>query len=106
MNVTSSKGIQFRLFLGIPLNSEIKIHLEQSPLWKQVQLNPKENPPNLEITHFQNKEYLGFSIPEPTTSVENLQILEDLIEKQLSTYTNPSLAKNLQTKLFSITLIT
>ena len=101
MNITSSRGIQFRLSLGIPLNSEIKRHLEQSHLWKEAQLDPKKNPPNLEITHFQNKEYLGFSIPEPTTSVEHLQTLEDLIEKKLSKYTNPLLARNLKTKLFA-----
>lgn len=69
MDIENYQKISFKLFVGVMISSEIKMHLQQSKIWKQIEILPKKE--ELSIIHFRGKEYLGsylskghFALPE------------------------------------------
>lgn len=53
--------VSLRMLVGMPLNSEWKMHTNQSSAWKQMQILPLEQRELISVTH-QGKEYIAFFI--------------------------------------------
>lgn len=74
--------MQIRIFLGFEQNKAIKIHLNQSPLWKEAKLLGASF--LIEISH-QEKNYIGCFIPE-FLSLLQIKEKEQEIRSQLQLY--------------------
>lgn len=59
MTIQSSKQITVRIFVGIEINSEIKMRLNESPSWKDALILASQDPEILQIAPFQEKNYVG-----------------------------------------------
>jgi len=59
MTTQSTKQITVRMFVGIEINSEIKMRLNESPSWKDALILASKDPEILQIVPFQGKNYVG-----------------------------------------------
>ncbi|KIC74290.1 hypothetical protein DB42_BH00240 [Neochlamydia sp. EPS4] len=71
-------GVNLKIFIGCLITSELRMHLNQSLLWKQNKIAPELNSALREI-HFQDKDYIGIY---PTTDKISLMALKE-IEKEI-----------------------
>lgn len=71
--------VETRIFLGFLLTKEIKLHLSQSPSWKEAKLLGTQE---LIETQFQEKDYLGQFISQRLSCAQlkklNLEIRSQL----------------------------
>lgn len=70
-----SDSISIKLFLGFHNHGEIKMLLNQSPLWKEAKLFQKQS---LTETQFQEKDYIGFFFEAPLSYFELKEKEKDL----------------------------
>lgn len=70
VNLTSK--VSERLFLGCPLTSELRMHLNQSILWKHQKIAAD---PGLKIqeVHYEGKDYLGIYLKLEKISLSDLE---------------------------------
>jgi hypothetical protein len=71
-----------KFFLGFPLTSEIKMHLNQSPQWKEASLFQTQEMTEI---NFEGKEYIGFLLESPLLYTQ-LKNKEKDLKSQLQYY--------------------
>ncbi len=85
MSSAVDSKVTIRLFLGTPLQSELRANLHQSPHWREAQLlSPIEAP--LVIVWFHQKEYLGRYLPISELTVQELQESAQAIRQQIEMF--------------------
>lgn len=84
MGINVENRVTVRLFAGCLLNSELRMHLNQSQPWKQASILPEAK--NLLEVHFQNKDYIGQYLIFDKLSIFDLKNIEISIKKTLSSY--------------------
>ena len=72
-----------KIFIGIQLTPELRMHLNKSTLWKQAQFDSP-----LKEIQASGKDYLGLHIHEDIVSLEVIKKLEASIRNQLEPYCN------------------
>lgn len=75
----AEKGITFKLFTGFPVNSELRMHLKLSKTWKEHQIIQKKTPDDLQLVHFNDKDYLGYYLEPSLISMQDISALEKKI---------------------------
>lgn len=75
-------SVQIRLFLGVIVNKELQVHLNQSRIWKEAKLLGESS---LMETHWQEKDYIGSFIPSVMTLAQ-LKEKELEVKTQLQNY--------------------
>lgn len=79
-------ALSIRLFVGCPLNSEIKMHLNQSRQWKQTTISPHRNNKELIEIHHQGKDYLGYHLDLEKATLADLKQIEEHVKGQLQIF--------------------
>lgn len=82
-NLTNS--VTTRLFTGCHINSEIRMHLNQSIQWKHVILIPSSER-NLQEIHYRGKEYFGLYVESQKISLIDLTNIQQTIKDELKNY--------------------
>lgn len=54
------EGIAFKLFVGFLVTSELRMHLKLSEKWKEHVIVQKYAPEDLQLVHFEEKDYFGY----------------------------------------------
>ena len=104
MDVTTNKQLKVSLFLGIQETSTIRMHLNQSSLWKQDSiLRGTETPSE---THYQGKTYFGFPLVSEGISLAELHRIQKKLETTLIQYCPELPHEEIKTIIFPQILIT
>lgn len=69
-----AKSVTFRLFIGFPITSELKMELTRNVKWKEAEITLQKN---LRKVRFDEKEYLGRYLDSPTLALKDLPALEE-----------------------------
>ena len=85
MDDCSEDKIGIKLFAGFLLSSEIRMHLNESPLWKRSSFQDKTEFPLLE-THFYHQDYVGIFLEESFLSLSRAHQIEHSLRKLLAQY--------------------
>lgn len=85
MNIILENKVRFKLFLGCVITAELRMHLQQSLLWKQAKIGLHDQEDLIE-THFNHKDYIGFYHPQDKVSFPNLKEIENHILEKLKSY--------------------
>lgn len=87
MSLELESKVTVKLFVGCHLNSEIRMCLNQSKLWKQTAILPsKTNGQELLEVHFHGKDYFGRHLAFEKVTLVELRETENLIKNRLKTY--------------------
>ena len=86
MQQNVSSKVTVKLFLGIQITSEIRMHLRQSLKWKESHLHLETHTGYLIETHFQNNDYVGIFVAEERQPFEELKQLELAVRNLLLEY--------------------
>lgn len=70
---TVANSLTFRLFIGFPITSELKMELNRSAKWKEAEITLQKN---LERVHFDDKEYIGRYLESPILALKDLPGIE------------------------------
>lgn len=100
MNMQVENKIQFRLFVGCLMTSELRLQLDQSHEWKQAKIGPLEEN-NLVETHFHEKNYIGFFLVNNHVTLSELRQVEDKIFKALNAYCPQFASEKIRVLVFS-----
>lgn len=82
----AAERVQTRLFVGLLLTSEVRMHLNQSEQWKQEQVVRNESGETLQSLRYQDKEYIGSMLTTALLPLEELRTLEDSVRLVLNRY--------------------
>lgn len=86
METEKSNAIITRIFIGIEMSSEVKMRLNQSHLWKDAQLISGTDPAALKEVQYQQKSYVGRSMPYKEVTIKDLDTEISDILKILAEY--------------------
>lgn len=87
MSLELENKVTVKLFVGCHLNSEIRMLLNQSKLWKQTAIMPsRKNGKELLEVHFHGKDYFGRHLPSEKVTLVELRETEDLVKDRLKAY--------------------
>lgn len=86
MTSDTESRVQTKLFVGLLLTSEVRMHLNQSNLWKQDQVVRSESGDELQALRYQDKEYVGIMLAQPKLPLRELQGIENHVRIALDRY--------------------
>lgn len=81
---TVAEGISLKLFIGIPLNSELKLKLAQSKTWQESLITGTDDV--LKIVRFGEKEYFGRYLPHSHLLMSELPPIESSLIASIKHY--------------------
>ncbi len=85
MSVNIQNQLLVKLFVGCTLTSEIRMHLNESRLWNQAQVAPRQERDLIE-TRFQQQEYLGRFLNEKELAIPELKEIEKGVRSSIESY--------------------
>ncbi len=80
------QGIKLRVFVGCLVNSEVRMHLNFSDLWKTDQVIRSDDGDPLDKVRHEDKEYVGVTVSDPVLSEEELGMREAYVRRALERY--------------------
>lgn len=83
MNTDLSTRVTTKLFAGYLLNSELRMHLNQSKTYKQDKIGSHQD---LNEVHYQEKDYFGIYLEQTMVAFDELKKLEESLRKRLDFY--------------------
>lgn len=86
MKTLTEEKVIVKLFVGCLLTAELKLHLSQSPLWKQATVARTQDSQDLMETHFQEKAYIGLFLKTSAISLSSLKDIENKIIQAIIHY--------------------
>ncbi len=101
MTNTTTNHLTVKLFIGCLLNSEIKMHLSQSALWKQIAIAPAKQDEELSQVHFHGKDYLGIYLAADKITMEHMHTFEERIKQRLQAYCPALHFENIKPYIFA-----
>lgn len=90
-----------KLFLGIPITSEVRMHLNHSIQWKEAQILKEFNSDHLLEVPFQEENYVGKFMPANEASIAELHAQEKLIFEKLRFYCPLLKIEKFRVKIFT-----
>lgn len=100
MNTQIKNRIEFRLFVGCVITSELKMLLNQSCLWKQAKITQSIKD-DLQEVHFNQKDYIGFFLVEDQVPLSALKQIEIKILQTLKSYCPQISSEKIRIRVFS-----
>lgn len=97
---TAEKKILLKLFIGIPINSEIRMHLNQSIGWKEAQILKDFDPDHLIEMPFQEESFIGKFLPKKEIKLSELRKYESEVRDRIHRY-----CPNLKQEKFKLHLL-
>jgi hypothetical protein len=76
--------IAIKIFCGIELTSEINMHLNESILWKNAEVEKKED--GIIRVRFDDKDYIGMYLSHRTSPLPLIRQLESKVKEKLNTF--------------------
>lgn len=92
--------IQFKLFVGCVITPELRMQLNQSPLWKQVKIAPSIHA-GLNETHYRQKNYIGLFLTQDKINLSELKQIETQITHALKSYCPQFASEKIRILVFS-----
>ncbi|MGK5595049.1 MAG: hypothetical protein ACSNEK_06805 [Parachlamydiaceae bacterium] len=89
-----------RLFVGVLITSEIRMHLNLSIKWKEAQILKELDPNRLTEVHFHHDNYAGKFLPHETFSLDELKLQEQEILAKLKGYCPKLGIEKIKLKIF------
>ena len=75
------EGVVIKIFIGVQLVYQVRLQIEQSKTWKQMQIERQSQKKHYQIVPFEEKEYLGLYCEDPSYAL--LLSLERNIKEEL-----------------------
>lgn len=82
----TGQRVQVKLFVGLLVSSEVRMHLNHSELWKQDQVVKSEDGREMQVLRYQEKEYVGIMLNDRQLSLEALRTWEGEVRDALARY--------------------
>lgn len=102
-SITSNKDnaskISTKLFAGCSINSEMRMHLNQSIQWKHATLLSPSNR-DLQEVHSQGKDFFGHYLESNKLTINELKTIQQYIITQLKIYCPTLETENIKICLF------
>ncbi len=83
MSTETEAGVSTKLFVGFLLNSELRMHLNQSKTYKQEKIGSQSD--FIEI-HYQDKDYFGHFLDKSLITLKELKKMDSEMRKKLELY--------------------
>jgi hypothetical protein len=96
---TIESKLTFKIFAGFLINGEIKMHLQDSILWKQALVDRSTHSKELIEIYFDEKEFIGQYMEKNEFILEELYKMHEQLKKSLQRYCPDC---NIETLKFSI----
>lgn len=93
------KGLCYRLFVGCVITAELRLQLDQSPVWKQARVAKSSQ--DLVETHFHEKDYIGLLIDKDNANLNELPPIESKILQALNNYCPDFASEKIKVLVFS-----
>lgn len=103
---SSEKQLLLKLFIGIQINAEIRMHLSHSIAWKEAQILKDFDSNHLIEVPFHEESYIGKFLPRSTAKISELKISEEEIRQRLQHYCPNLKQEKFKIHLFSQQFIT
>lgn len=100
MNIQTENKVKLKLFIGCVITSELRLLLNQSPLWKQAKIDPSAQKDLIE-THFHQKDYIGLFLIDDKVSLSELKQCEAQILLALKSYCPQFASEKIRIIVFS-----
>ncbi|MCB1136005.1 MAG: hypothetical protein KDK78_07035 [Chlamydiia bacterium] len=85
-NTAKTRGVQTKLFIGVALRPDIRMLLDQSPVWKRIRAVREEGTGDLIELSFQSRSYVGLFAGGEHCSIADLRSLSKHINNKLGSY--------------------
>lgn len=85
MDASLQNQLIVKLFVGCVLTSEVRMHLHESPAWKQALIAPAHERDLVEI-RFQGEQYLGRFVEKQELPLHELKTIEQQVRGSIQTY--------------------
>ena len=95
-----SSGIKTKIFLGLHLTTEVRIHLDQSLQWKQDRATSALSPNQIREIHHEGKDYIGLFVEKELPSLEDLNQVKCSVMQQMRKYCEELKVEKLKAALF------
>lgn len=92
--------VKLMLFIGCPLTAELRLQLTQSLEWKQAKINPIAGK-DLEETHYQQKDFIGFFVKQEKITIQDLKQIEIQILQRINQYCPHFASEKIRILVFS-----
>ena len=79
-------AITVRVFIGVAITSELKMHLNQSIAWKHAKIQSNRCISDLEEVHHDQKDFIGTFVQNKTLTLGVLHKEAHLIRQKLADY--------------------
>lgn len=99
MTTDTLKSVSTRLFAGCFINSEIRMHLNQSIQWKHAILTPSADRILHEV-HFHGKDYFGLYADCKKITIKDLTMIQQNIRQELKKYCPDLVVENIKICIF------
>lgn len=94
------KKVFLKLFAGVLISSEIRMHLNTSMRWKEAQILKEFDPFHLSEVHFHDENYIGKFLPHNQLHLDELQIEAKAILDKIHEYCPGLKMEKLKVKIF------
>lgn len=95
------KKVFLKLFAGILITSEVRMHLNSSIKWKEAQILKEFNTDYLTEVHFQDENYVGKFLSNNQFHLSELKLEEKAILEKMQEYCPNLKTEKLKVKIFS-----
>ena len=96
----AAANISTRIFLGCQLNSEVRIHLNNSASWKREKALPGESQQRLEEIRYRDQDFIGFFLRKEEPSLEDLKEAMKAVQTLLQGHCGDLKVDSLKTAIF------
>ncbi len=86
MSSDVQQGLKLRVFVGCLIDSEVRMHLAYSDVWKREQVIRTDEGETLDKIKHEEKEYVGHTIDHATLSLDEVHEHEQYVRRALSRY--------------------
>lgn len=100
MTTQTKSGVNIRLFMGLELNSEIKLSLSTSDAYKEMKFQPEKYNLKLDEVSSKGKAYLGAYLGPQNATIQELEEIQMELFKMLQEFCPDISDKKLQITLF------
>lgn len=101
MSIEISNRLSIKIFTGCHLNSEMRMHLNQSSAWKLTSIQPNKGPDHLMEVHFEGKDYFGCYCASEQIPLQELKKIETHIIDAIRHYCPSLPSENLKLCIFA-----
>ena len=96
----TDQRVKVKLFVGLLVNSEVRMHLNQSQQWKQDQVVRSSDGQELQVLRYQDKDYVGLVLEQEMMPLGQLKDKETWVREALERYCPELGVENMKVYVF------